>query len=300
MKTHTLKAHLSFKRWGLLSRKALFCFFTLLSLSAHTKTIKIAILDTGFCLEDLTSSKRILVLPKRDITQTNRYDCAKTPKKSRRLHGQWVLEVLIKQLNLDSKNKRKNEDEEPLIQITPIVIFDKDGHQKYEYWKTAVNYINSNDFHLLLSAVALPLKDSKVAATLPELKVPIAFFAAQRKSKDIDKRTFLYPHILTPKDNILIVGSYYKDQVTHKSHYADTSLTHPKTINYYMPYEENHPYLKGSSFAVTKATQVLLEKCQSSLLLKSTDQIKKCLAKRRTEVKVKLKGKVFESIPTLN
>jgi|GEM_PF-1371611 len=293
MKIHTLKVHSNFKKWGLLNRKALFSLFILLSVSTQSKVLKIAIVDTGFCLEKLRPSKLIMVLPKVDITQTNNYKCENTPKESRRLHGQWVLDVLTKQLNLGTK------EEEVSLQITPIVIFDKFGHQKQDYWKTAIKFINTNDFNLLLSAVALPLKDIKIAANLPDLEVPIALFAAQRKSKDIKKQTALYPHILTPKENILIIGSYHKDQVTLKAHYADSSLTHPETINYFMPFEGDHPNLKGSSFAVTQAARKTLEYCLAPLLSRSTNLIKKCLEKKKSNIQVKLKGKAFKEFPSL-
>ncbi len=189
----------------------------------------IAVIDTGFC------NKSPLVRRPIDLTKSVVLNCNSIDKKNRRFHGHFVLEKFL------SHNKRKD------ITITPLIVFDKDGVQKEQYWKNAINWIKKNKVDLIMTASGL--KTEKSIGTLPAL----TFAASGQVSGKLRRFHKIWPQSF-PSQKLVLIGNLLKED--GNIYYADNLLLHQSRIDYFV--EED-----SSSKAVATALAKVLNRCKS-------------------------------------
>ena len=188
-------------------------FFISTSLFAKINgKIHIAIIDTGFC----NQSK--IVRPPIDLTNSIKMDCKKIQEKDRRYHGHFVLKKFL------DNNKRND------LLITPLIVFDKNGIQKQEYWRQAIEWIKANNVDIILTASGL--KVEKGLGKLPTITVA----AAGQVSGKIRRNHKLWPQSFNSK-NLILVGNLIRED--QKTIYADQLLLNQKRINYYTEEESS-------------------------------------------------------------
>lgn len=227
-----------------LMRVALATLFLVLSPYSYS-SIKVAIIDTGFCLNSVTY-KGVTINPSIDATDGLKEHCI-SPSKGR-LHGRKVLDEFLN--NLAPKYKKK-------VEITPIITYDKNGQQTIDYWKKALNAVTKIKANYLILSVALPL----INTNNPKLKLPsLTFVAAGRAERRITSKTVLWPHHWK-SDNMLLIGGYFGNSFDKKTLYQ-------KKIDYYFPF--------SSSLANAIAAAKAINFCHS----KDFNKVKFCLEKR--------------------
>ena len=276
------KVHLNFNdKLRVLSMSAL--FFFLLS-SPHSKEIHIAIIDTGFCPGLLKISKNIIIEPVIDLTQSHNYKCYKAGMTKRAFHGQWILETLTEGYSGEQK-----------VIISPLIVFNKMGEQKLNYWKRAFKHIKEKKIHLVVSAAGLPLatkKEQEEATKSRPPQVPL-LLAVGRKGPFLLKEIPLYPHI-HENWHMTYFGSYHPglDQADHD--YPDEQQFKANKINYYFPFEDlktKYSQLKGSSLSVAIGAKVILNNCLQELDHTNMPLLQKSLHKCLNRLKRPLRFK---------
>ncbi len=171
--------------------------------------IKIAILDTGFCPNNLSPHPKIKILKPHFSMREFAIECDKPNYSQRRLHGHKVLDVFI--------NNYKGTQ---LIEILPIVVFDQNGVSLIKYWQDAMPKLIELKINEALSATGVPLQ-VKSRVSLPKT---IHFtLASGRIEPNIKNMVALFPQDYLPKKQVTIVGSQIK--------FAESSLKDPKTYN---------------------------------------------------------------------
>ena len=208
--------------------------FFFLSTSPAQSKLHIAVIDTGFCNQSQLVNKPL------DFTSSVKVDCRKTQRDNRRFHGHFVLK------NFLEHNQRKD------IKISPLIVFDKQGQQKKEYWLKALEWIKSNQVDVLLTASGLVVETS--LGELPTLTVA----ASGQVSGKIRRTHQLWPQSFD-SSKLILIGNLIRDQDLV---FAGQRLLHKKRIDYFI--EED-----SSSQAVAKALARALNNCRST-------NIKKC------------------------
>lgn len=234
---------------------------SLLLLSSHAvfarnqanKTIKIAVLDSGFCIKFIEPLKGVTFESAWFATPSVfNIQCDHEKLNSPRFHGQRVLQVFVKEWRLHQSKLS------PLLaEITPIIMLDKDGLQSVATWKNALKKIEKEKYDIVISAIGFAFKNltevKKENLKLPE--GPTYFFAAGEKVGSL-AHAELFPQIegtLPKNKNIHLVGIEFFD--------GKKWIKQPQT--FYLDYvndwatdnyaDEN---LLGSSFA---APQILVQ-----------------------------------------
>lgn len=260
-------------------------FFGLQSINA--KAYSIALLDTAFCPHLIKHEANIQIAAVMDLTQSTQYQCKKSKLNNRQYHGHWVLSEILNHLKTKDK-----------IIITPMIIFNKYGQQKFEYWKRAVKTIKSGSYDLVVAAAGLPIidnRDRNKVAELAQLDLPI-FLAAGRAGIGIKKDSILFPHDFYPQESTTIFGSYHQGVQSDKPHFKDESLINSKSVDYFIPYNYRPRLfgeLKGTSLALAIGTRYFLNHC----LDKSPS--KNCLQKNTKALSLS-NGKELETVSGLN
>jgi hypothetical protein len=234
--------------------------------SFEKEKIKIAIIDTHFCSEKIKSSKAIQITPTQWMSESSwPQECSNT----RMDHGQQVLDYLLNKI--DEKNILSKKLK---IEITPLVVFDKNGTQTIEAWNKAYTYIEKNSFDFVLSSVGY-LSQEKISFSIP--KLPTLFFLATPRNEGLVRHVkYVYPQILAPHPQLILIsekifdGKKWKlDPMTLYSKFNDIQIT-----------EESDPKYKGSSFAAPMALALFLNQCVSTSMKGWTrKQISQCVNK---------------------
>ena len=159
------------------------------------RAIQVHLYGTGFCphlIKSKNSNKNIIVKPVIDITQNNDYQCLESEIHNHRFHGHWILAEIINQI----KNNKLP------IEITPVIIFDKQGLQTLSYWRMAFQYSvdKSSDF-ILTTQTGVPLKSKKElieSAKIEIPEIPLLLISNNTKAKNTSMKgeaTTFFPHI---------------------------------------------------------------------------------------------------------
>ncbi len=194
--------------------------------------LKLAIYDTGFCPETLALKPNIKIQKIVFATKEFKIDCS--DKNSPRLHGHKVLETFVN--NYSGKK----------IEIYPIVIFDKEGIQKIDYWENAETIVLKNKINKVLSASGVPLKD-KVDVKLSS-KV-FYYLASGRIEPQLKDMLYLFPRDFLDKKSRTIVGV----QTTFKESILKDPMTFkPEEVDVWE--EDSKEKFSGSSYGVTAYT----------------------------------------------
>lgn len=234
----------------------------MLWLQAHAlgSEIKIAVLDTGFCPASFKDHPNIKILAAKDMTQTVALDCSKFTQQqlsSPRFHGQKVLQGLV--AGLDRAHQ---------VEIHPLIIFDRHGNQIKEAWLQALDHIKRQGIGLVLAASSFPTKQ-KIVPDLPGTW----FVAAGRAEKGLNQKSVLFPQLLLPLKNIVLIGDFFEGKTGQGALY-DQSLLYQKHIDYY--FASGSGDFTGSSRAVAAAMARAINLCPTKL--GSADGLRSCLS----------------------
>lgn len=227
--------------------------------SAHS-TIKVGVIDTGFCLGDKPKARKIH--KPFEAAGKIHIDPCKLSREHPRLHGSLVVEHFLSVLGNQVD-----------IEIFPIVVFDDRGKQKLSFWKKAMDY--SKNLDVLLIAAGFPYyKRLSGLPTLPTL----AFVASGSREGGIKSNTSLFPQELAPHKNLLMIGAY-SPSIRKNDALVDSRRMYPNKIDYFFPSISGNEKLTGSSRAVATALGIALRRCP-------LQSMKACLKSRRTTIKV--------------
>jgi hypothetical protein len=227
--------------------------------------IKIAIVDTGFCPNQLKQKMRIESVI--DLTKSVVLDCSKVDPKNPRMHGQLVLEEFLQYLDLEKHS----------VYLYPLIVFDKDGQQKKDYWTSALALIKKNKIDFVLSASGL-ITNEKIQKELPG----IWFVPSGRLAPGIKEDTSLFPQNLAPLENLFLIGDFYDGREI----IYDQALLYKDKIDYY--FSSGIKGFQGTSRAVAHAAARALNLCPLA-------NMRECLKKGRQEKKDQVIQKVFYS-----
>lgn len=267
-------------------RLLLFTIFLISSCLSNSQNqgLKLAIFDTGFCLDKLKSiPANVTIHPVEDLTGTAAYACENLNPRERRYHGQMVLAHFLNTL----KNNRK-------IDVYPLVIFDGAGKQELRYWKKALMRAKAHGANIFLAAAGHPLTvhDLKRAEGFPEIDA-ISFVSSGRTGPYIKAGQQLYPQILSPKDNLFIIGSYYPPLMQDDLIY-DENLLYQDRIDYYFSGGKGDAILRGSSRAVATALARALNLCEK-YFPNRIKELRHCLRSRQRKLMTHDKKKVLKT-----
>ena len=231
-----------------------FCFGT-----TSLASIKIALIDTGFCPNQIKNSL-VKINDVIDLADGTKLDCTgkSFDKTNPRFHGHLVLEEFLKFYQPKIKN---GED----VILYPIIVFDQHGDQKKEYWKKAINWVSQNQIIFVITAAGF-LSDDKLVKDLPG----IWFVPSGRITPQIKFSQKLFPQNLAPLENLFIIGDFYDG----KPPLYDQGLLYQDKIDYYFPSNMNG--FKGTSRAVAEASAKAISLCEAK-------NLRECLKKRRVE-----------------
>ena len=241
-------------------------------------TLKIAVVDTGFCSDKAKiNSKTHKVLKALDMTETNGMDCSKVTDQvlnsSGRFHGQQVLNEFLSYLP-----KKLN------VSIQPLVVYDRTGMQTETGWKNAIAYVEKQKIDIVLTASGLIYPD-KIVTELPS----IWFVPSGRIERLIDTKTVLFPQSLAPKPNLFIIGDYFdKGQIIY-----DQSLVYQDQIDYYFP--SGNKKFTGTSRAVAHAMAKALDQCFIEKDVIAAHSLRLCLMKKEKILKDRILKKEFKT-----
>lgn len=254
--------------WIFNNMKLLFLIIGIAALftsTAFCAEIKIAIVDTGFCPKNI--KQRIIIEEVRDFTKSVILDCSTQTKQNARFHGQHVLEEFIAPLDLKKLS----------IHLFPLIVFDKFGQQKKEYWLKAIDWIKKNKIDFVLTASGL-ITETKIVKELPG----IWFAPSGRLAPGIKEKTALFPQNLAPLENLFLIGDFYEGQEI----LYDQALLYQDKIDYY--FSSGIKEFQGTSRAVAVGAAWALNLCPIK-------NMRACLKKKRKEKKDLVSQKVFYS-----
>jgi len=228
----------------------------LLGLSiVHARELRVAIFDTGFCIDQLPRHRAIRIKPIIDHAGdfSKARHCQKMDRKNRHLHGHWVLKNFIE--NYRGKQK---------VVLTPHIIFNRHGQQFWQYWHKALQ----SKIDILILAVGFPI--SKTNSTpLPA----ITFAASGGWGGAVKAGQKFWPMDLNDK-KLILIGGDLENELGLAPLY-DKKLLYQNKISYYFSGGNSKTPLRGSSRAVGIAAGRALGLCFE---LKSLQQ---CLHKKR-------------------
>jgi hypothetical protein len=222
----------------------------------------VAIIDTHFCSEKNISTETIQIAPVQwMITSPWPQKCTNT----RTDHGQQVLDYFLSQLDKKNILSKKLK-----IEITPLVVFDKEGTQTLTAWNKAFTFIEKNSFDYVLSSVGY-LSQKKINFSIP--KVSTIFFLATPKNEGLIRHTkYIYPQGLAPHPQLILIAEKIFDG---HNWILDPLSLYSKFIDIQIP-EESAPHLKGSSFAAPKALALFFNHCFDESKQWSSKKISQC------------------------
>ena len=173
--------------------------------------IKVAILDSGFCPDQLSVPASMTIKENWFATESKFvFNCDQNEGSSQRFHGQKVLEAFVESWGLENKSK---------IEITPIIMLDKEGFQTKESWLRALKKIRNDKFTLVVSSIGFAIENvSEINGekwSLPEQTT--YFFAAGEKVGRLAKVN-LYPQILTKNRDKKSLPKIHLVGVNHQKH----------------------------------------------------------------------------------
>ena len=216
--------------------------------------INLAIIDTGFCKIHHHLHKAIIEVSFFDAgTGVPALVCPDDYLKLPRFHGENVLNIFQK--NVSEKNNYK---------LHLITVFDKNGLQNIEFWKSALKYIHEHKIDFVISAVGLPTKDT----TNTDLS-GIWFMSAPRVGPGIKKTDIVFPQNNFLLENVFLVGTYFKNNM------RDSELLYEKHIALYALdlKDTENPHFFGTSRAVGLIASKILNICSMTQI----NEFKKCV-----------------------
>lgn len=236
----------------------------LYSHNSISSPLSIAILDTGFCLQDTKVSKNIKIHPSTDLTKSNTFKCKDLSPNDRRLHGKWVINQLLNTLATNVE-----------IEIFPYIVFDRNAHQSPLFWEKV--FKDQSKFHLFI--IAAGVKESK---SLRNIKITTPVFTAGATiGRGINYETILWPQSQFKQENVYTIG-VYREKDKDLPARPDYTVIHLSQMKYFQSETNSSDLFKGTSRATATAAAKAINKCSSNLLKRT--KLKKCLNLNSTEV----------------
>lgn len=224
-------------------------------------TVKVAIIDAFFCQNQTHKSK---IQIKRILDTTDE----KNPfgdkcENTRQFHGNNVLKTII-----SFYSGRDN------IEFYLYKVFRKDGSQDSGALKKALNEISKENIDLIIMAIGF-IDHKNLPLTLPA----ITFVSSGSSGNGINQNDMLWPQMLESK-NLFLFAHYFESKSGSKMHpdkglqgHIDPSLMYLNKVNFLVSSPANPSFLSGSSYAVAKASGIILSRCSS------LRELQKCLQK---------------------
>lgn len=234
---------------ALIAGPVLFC------LAGEAATIKMAVIDTGFCPD---AFNKTFIHPALDLTNSVTLNCTKADLNSPRFHGQKVLKEFLG--ILDSKIK---------VELYPLIIFNDKGDQKKEYWIKAIEWVKKEKIDLVLTAAGFITTETELK-TLPRELPGVWFVPSGRIGPGINEKTLLFPQHLAGISNLYLIGDYYDGKVV----LYDNGLLYKDKIDFYFP--SGSGAFTGTSRAVAHAVAKALNDCPMK-------ELRTCLTKKSHE-----------------
>jgi hypothetical protein len=187
-----------------------------------------------------------------DEIKPDRYTCPKDidQKFYRSLHGHYVLRSLLSNLN----SKRK-------IIIHPLVVFNRSGEQRLEYWNSALRWSAQNSVDIQVIATGLLIKNINIS----KLKLTnFSLVAAGNIGLGVDSKTRLWPQHSRSRQMVLI-GSYLPSKLPaphNRGIYLDPNQLNQKQIKWAFDGSGARKIrFGGTSYAVAIATAKIINIC---------------------------------------
>jgi hypothetical protein len=255
-----------------ITRVGLLVLLVFFSTSVYSKTLKVALIDTNYCIKKSINLKNVKILTPIDTTKSNSKSCNDYSIKNRKYHGQWVLNQMLSNLNQDQK-----------IEITPYIVYNSSGVQQKEYWQEALK--NQSQFHLIVMAAGL------INEKGPKLEVPV-LVAGATYGRGISKKTTIWPQSEFKNSFVFTIGSYLEKTEELDSR-GDFNLIHKDQMKYFFSSGPDGSHLQGTSRAVATAAAKAISLCYETLL--SRGDFAKCLEKNKVMIKLKESNKEVPS-----
>jgi hypothetical protein len=233
--------------------------------------LKLGVVDTGFCPEKTKLPPGVKIHPAFDATGSP--DAGENfcdlPNEHPRLHGQKLLEVFL-----------ENFAGQKTVEIYPIIVFDRFGRQEISFWENAHRKALALKLDALLTASGFP--HLKKPGKYPVWKLP-TFAPAGRTGGPITAETLLFPQILAPQKNLILIGNYRFDEFEGGFLIDEKSLFR-KRIDYFQTGFSGSATFTGDSRAVAVATGRALALCPA-------DNLRSCLKRNRKPLAAKNAGR---------
>lgn len=269
-------------------RCTLLCLLIMIipNLHAKSKSLNIAIFDTGFCPNLLPSSKRISIAPPKDFTQSNEYLCQKEQLSSFRFHGQWILKYLVTHFHPKEAIK---------LNIYPYIVFNKNGDQKRSYWELALKQMKQDKIDLSLMAVGLPVpiksKALKVLTALANQSQSSLFVAAGQKDVRITDKVQLFPQNAKNRLLAILLGNFYPPLAPSEKGLIPPALLNISSIDYFIK-NGHYDQLRDTSLSVVQGLTIALNDC-SLRQVKTHLKLRSCLKHLSRPLKIKFENSII-------
>lgn len=256
---------------ALMKGPALFFLLLFFFVSPVRSETNIVFIDTGLCPQSIVKpNTNIKIENALDLTESVDLDC-NNPRlllEGPRYHGQNVVLEFLKYYRPKAG---------ATLHLYPLIVFNKLGEQKLEYWQRAIDFIKKNNIEIVVSASGLITDDSKIR------ELPATWFvSAGRITPHIKKETAIFPQNLAPKENLLLIGDYFEG--AHPLY--DQGLLNQGKIDYYFPSGSTH--FSGTSRAVAEAAARAINLCPMNTL-------RKCLKKISRQMEDNISHKKFST-----
>ncbi len=253
----------------------LLTFFLLLGCTLENNdTLKVAVIDTEFCLKNISVNSKIDLRDQYDsVTKTKSSTSCNFQLGTKQFHGHFVLQTLLDSIGEISKP----------ITIFPINVFTKEGRQDDDSWKNAFKYVDENEIDLVVMASSyLSFGEKKIDLKLGN---HLYIVAAGTKKPEWDTVPTLWPQSVD-SELITKIGHYFPTKmVTNSNHgFFDTSIIDQTSVDYYIEAANSTDMaLSGTSYATAVASGRIIKKCYQKLIIRDSKSLKKCTNNNSTE-----------------
>ncbi|MBI2520775.1 MAG: hypothetical protein HYV97_10175 [Bdellovibrio sp.] len=231
-------------------------------LAAEIDPVRIAFIDTEFCLEHLIVpqglQKKIGLnshLPSSSLCKTQKWGMKVPPE--RWAHGHHVLKTFLQELS-------NHPPSDFVIEIHAYNIFGPEGTYTLKDWEEMFKVLMKNppDFIIMASTYYGP-EHSSLEQSVKNFQ-GIFLLAAGAREETIQNPAFLWPQSSKTAHKILF-GSFIEYQTQGQKGASqgqlDTTLFEQNGLDFVVKAPKNSIYPTGSSYAVARAAGFLLSRC---------------------------------------
>lgn len=239
----------------------LLTFLTIFEVQASPWVL--AFVDTPLCQTKLPS--RVVTHQSKDLKPKA---CQNLSRFDRSIHGQFVLELLLKGLTSHEG-----------FTLHHFNVFDKEGNQDPKLWKKTLEELEQLKPDLTLMALGYMGESS----SFPQSLSAPTLVASGTQGYGVSLSTRLWPHELSdPK--LILVGHFIPSLYQHlapqqnlpKGH-LDPEMLYAEKTEFYLKQSRDNKGLGGTSRASALAFLLALKACPSSLKSKDIKALRSCL-----------------------